>query len=132
MAEYRRNQPDAARRELILDTLFERIESYVRVDGLTPGEPPPGSRLLLGLADLGFISDGLLGNLAPRSRSILLVVHEFIVRVQERVERAIWLNEGEDWPAETIVDLTRRTADAMRGRYFIPESGVTQQTSTKG
>lgn len=120
MAEYRWDQPDAARRELILDTLFERIESYVRVEGLEPGTPPPGSRLLLGLADMGVISDGLLGNLAPRSRAIMLVVHEFIVRIQERVERAVWLNEGEDWPPETIAELTRNTADALKGGYFVP------------
>ncbi|MDD2719926.1 MAG: hypothetical protein PHH47_01290 [Gallionella sp.] len=118
MAEYQRNDPAAQRQELELDTLLKQMEFYIKEQGRVPATPPLGSRLLVGMANAGFFTDQLIGGLPPKSRPILLVAHEFIVRVQERVERSVWLYEGEDWPPATIVNLTQRTADALRDKYF--------------
>ncbi len=119
IAEYARDDPVARRQEIELDTLFKQVDSYIREQGREPAPPPAGSRLLLGLADMGFFTEQLIGGLPPKSRPILLVVHEFIVRVQQRVERTVWLYEGEEWTPATIADLTKRTADALRDKYFV-------------
>lgn len=119
IAEYRQPLAPAARREIILDTIFLRIQHFVREQGMEPGPPSAGSRLLLGLADAGFFARGLVGGLPPRSRAIMLAVNEFVIRVQDRVEEQIWLQEEEHWLPEKVVELTKLISDAYRDRHFV-------------
>lgn len=109
------------RREAIFDALLQRAGDYIREQGMSAAPPSLGSRLMLGLAGAGLFEASLIGGLPEKSRRFFVTLQEFAVMAGRRVERTIALNEDETWTREEIVALTRRTADALRDRYFVRE-----------
>ena len=125
VAEYQSKDPVAERNELILDTIFSRISNYLREDRMEIRGPSVGSRFIVSLAGLGLVGGPLARGLPRKSRTVFIILKEYVLAVASRVERTILLHKEEDWTAEDISALTRCVSDAMRDRYFYPPSRET-------
>jgi len=131
VAEYQNKDPAAERNELILDAIFARIGHYLREDEMEIRGPSLGSRFIVNLAGLGLFGGPLVRGLPRKSRTVFIILKEYVLTVASRVERTISLHKDEDWTAEDISALTRCISDAMRDRYFIHLRGKSR-VSTRG
>jgi len=122
VAEYQSKEPLAERNELILDTIFSRISNYLREDRMEIRGPSVGSRFIVNLAGLGLFGGPLVRGLPRKSRTVFIILKEYVLAVASRVERTIVLHKEEDWTAEDISVLTRCISDSLRDRYFINRS----------
>jgi len=119
LSEYRSNDPAEERNEIILDTIFLRIGEYLHDDKADIRAPSLGSRLLVNIAGLGLTGGALVRGLPRKGRTVFVVLREYVLLVMNKVNRIISSQSDREWTREDIAALTRRAADAFRGRYFV-------------
>ena len=119
LSEYRSNDPAEERNEIILDTIFLRIGEYLHDDKADIRAPSLGSRLLVNIAGLGLTGGALVRGLPRKGRTVFVVLREYVLLVMNKVNRIISSHSDREWTREDIAVLTRRVADAFRGRYFV-------------
>ena len=106
----------------VRDTVLEKVEEFLRDDRLDIAPPKPGSRLTLSVAATGMIDGIAFARMPVVRQEKFISVYEFMVRVEERVNRTIRLNEEHAWDEDAVKSLTNSVANAFRDEFFVSPS----------